>query len=113
MIHFYDSEESFYYLSIVDVLLVGLPAAVFMLGAGHFVGKLLRGKVAVLIQRTSADLNRIYLIYWVFVMWIVDVLVHRACNIQMSTFALLIVSFVVLAVSAIIVRHRPFSKFKL
>ena len=113
LIHFYDTEESFYYVSIVDALLVCIPAVVAMLGAGHFAGKALKGKAAALVQRTASDLNRIYLIHWIFVMWVVDALLQRICAIEMSAFTLLLVSFAVVAASASLSRFRPFSRIKL
>lgn len=113
LVRLYRSEASFYYLSVVDMLLVVLPAVVFMLGAGHIAGKALKGSAAALVQRMAADLNRIYLIHWVLVMWIVDVLLCKTFDLHMSAVTLLVVSFVVLSVSAALVRHRPFSRFKL
>lgn len=113
LVHIHDSESAFYYLSIFDVLLVGIPAVMLMLGAGHFAGKVIRGGAAELIRHTSTDLNRIYLIHWPIVMWIVDVLLHRTFGLEMSSIALLFVSFAVLAASVFLARRDPFRRFKL
>ena len=113
LIHFNASEPGFYHPSILDALLVGLPAVVFMLGTGHFAGKALKGGAAELVRRTASDLNRIYLIHWVFVMWLVDALLCRTLGLEMGIPALLFVSFAILAVSALLARLPPFSRFKL
>lgn len=112
-VHLYESEEGYYYLTIVDALLVGLPAIMIMLGVGHFAGKALKGRAADLVRRTSSDLNRIYLIHWIFVTWVVDALLHRTLGLEMSSGTLLVISFAVLALSAGLARRRPFSAFKL
>ena len=112
-VHLYDSEEGYYYLTLVDALLVGLPAIVLMLGIGHFAGKALKGRAANLVLRTSSDLNRIYLIHWIFVLWVVNALLYRTCGLKMSSLTLLVISFVILALSAVLARCRPFSRFKL
>ena len=112
-IRLFEDEEAFYFMSIIDVLLVAFPAIVFMLGAGHFIGKALNGKAADLVQRTSSDLNRIYLVHWPIVMWVVDAGIHQICGFQMGVWTLLVISFAVLAVSAALSRLRPFSNLKL
>ena len=112
-VHLYDSEEGYYYLTLVDALLVGLPAIVLMLGIGHFAGKALKGRAANLVLRISSDLNRIYLIHWIFVLWVVNALLYRTCGLKMSSLTLLVISFVILALSAVLARCRPFSRFKL
>ncbi len=112
-VHLYESEEGYYYLTIVDALLVGLPAIVLMLGAGHFAGKALEGRMADFVRRTSSDLNLIYLIHWVVVMWVVDVLLYRTLGLEMSSVTLLIISFAILTLSAVLARRKPFSAFKL
>lgn len=64
-------------------------------------------------QRLSTDLNRIYLVHWVIIMWIVDVVMRDLCGLNMSSLTLMLIAIVILVLSAIIARKGLISKIKL
>ena len=100
-------------MNILEALTVGMSAALLSLGVGHFIGKLVKGKTAELVQRTSSDLNKIYLVHWVILMWVVDCLLCRILDFEFSSVEQLLIAFVVLIVSAWIARRKPISNIKL
>lgn len=107
------TETAYYYMNILEALTVGMSAALLSLGVGHFIGKLVKGKTAELVQRTSSDLNKIYLVHWVILMWVVDCLLCRILDFEFSSVEQLLIAFVVLIVSAWIARRKPISNIKL
>lgn len=107
------TDEAYYYLTLSEALGVCLPACLMMLGISHFLGKLFKGKAVEMVQRTSADLNRIYLVHWVIVMTVVDILLCYLLGCQFSNLQLLLIALVILILSAWIARRKPVSNIKL
>lgn len=107
------NEDYFYHLTTFDSLGVCLPAILLMLGLSHFGGKLLQGSSAELVRRTSVDLNRIYLIHWVIIIWIVYLILYSILGWQLSSPMRFLISLVILLISTWLARHKPFSNIKL
>ncbi len=92
-----------------------LSAPVFMLcmGIGCF---LLRNAPAGLVRqvvRIASDVQRIYLLQWLIIIWIIAALLVNVLHVPFTNYTLTLAGFGVLLASVYLARVRPFSKIRL
>lgn len=78
---FGEGQNCYYHISTADVL-ISIAAAVGMLGIYHVIGPRLPGRAARRATQISRNINVVYCIHWVFVMWITNVLLYVARGTQ-------------------------------
>ena len=82
-------------------------------GIGFF---LLRNAPAGLVRqlvRIASDVQRIYLVQWLLIIWVIAALLVNVLHIPFTDLTLTLAGFVVLLASVFLARIRPFSKIRL
>ncbi len=87
----------------------------FLLSAGlcHFVMRRADGRVARQVTRSAADVLRIYLLQWFFVIWVLFCLLEQVLGIRFNETATLLSGVVITVASFLLARVKPFAKIKL
>ena len=106
------NDDFFYYLTPLDSL-VCILGALTIAGIGHFLMPHEPQVVQNEVKQISTDVTRIYLIHWIFVSYLVGGLLKGALDLTISQPILLIVSLVILFISAWLARRKPFSRIKI
>lgn len=73
---FGEGQNCYYHISTTDAL-VSISAAVGILGIYHVIVPCLSGRALDCVTQISRDVNRVYCIHWVFVMWITNVILYQ------------------------------------
>ena len=107
-----DSDDAFYYLTPVDALIC-LSGSLMVSGIGHFLMPHEPRKLSGAVRQISTDVTRIYLIHWFFVSYLVGGILVGMLGWVPHQFVALLLSMVILAVSAWLARLKPFSSIKI
>lgn len=73
---FGEGQNCYYHISTTDAL-VSIAAAVGILGIYHVIVPCLSGRALGCVTEISRNVNRVYCIHWVFVMWITNVILYQ------------------------------------
>ena len=106
------NDDFFYYLTPLDSL-VCISGALSVAAIGHFLMPHEPELVQREVRQISTDVTRIYLIHWIFVSYLVGGLLVDVLDLTISQPVLLIISLVILCISAWLARNKPFSRIKL
>lgn len=107
-----ETNDAFYYLTPLDALIC-IAGTLLVAGVGHFImphePKVLYDEV----KQVSNDVTRIYLIHWVFVSYLIGAVFEGLYDWDPNQFVTLLLSLVILVVSAWLARRKPFSSIKI
>lgn len=106
------NDDFFYYMTPLDSL-VCISGALTIAGIGHFLMPHEPLALQNVVKQTSTDVTRIYLIHWIFVSYLVGGLLSGILGLYVSQHILLLISLVILYVSARLARCKPFSLIKI
>lgn len=109
---FSNDDQYFYYLTTFDVFIC-LMATLAQLGIGHLVMRLVSPAIQQKVALVANELNRIYLIHWIIITWIVSLLLVETFNLNFNDFTTTLMALVILCVSIWLGRKKPFNMIKL
>lgn len=110
----YNTETTlhFYQIGTGDAFIC-INAMLMVTGIGYF---LLRNASAGLVRqivRIASDVQRIYLLQWLIIIWIIAALLVNVLHVPFTDYTLTLAGFGVLLASVYLARVRPFSKIRL
>ena len=87
----------------------------FLMSAGicHFLMRRASVRVARQVTRCAADVLRIYLLQWFFVIWVQFCLLEHVLGIRFTPFLTLLSGVFITVASFLLARVKPFSRFKI
>ena len=106
------NDDFFYYLTPLDSLIC-ISGALSVASIGHFLMPHEPEVVQKEVRQISTDVTRIYLIHWIFVSYLVGGLVSGILDLTISQPVMLLVSLIILCVSAWLARNEPFARIKI
>ena len=106
------NDDFFYYLTPLDSM-VCISGALTIAGIGHFLMPHEPLAVQKEVKQISTDVTRIYLIHWFFVSYLVGGLLKGILDLTISQPVMLLLSLVILYISAWLARNEPFSRIKI
>lgn len=118
----YSAEENFYYMNLVDTMLITIPGIFMVFGMSHYVCRRWGGITVTgeskrkwfrVVQRTAKDLDKIYLMQWIIIIYFIAVPTSLIIESELNTMLLLLLSMVIIVLSIWLAHKKPMSLIKL
>lgn len=107
---FGEGQNCYYHISTTDAL-VSIAAAVGILGIYHMIVPCLSGRALDCVTEISRNVNRVYCIHWVFVMWITNVILYQMRGTQeLPAYVTLLLGTCISIVSIVMAHFRFVAK---